>query len=301
MSHDGNTAVLGTPGSDVSGNTSQGVAYIFVRSGSSWIQQAKLVASDSAIIKQFGTSVSLSEDGSMALIGAPYTAGGAGAAYFFTRTGSSWFQSASITGSEAGLQTFGRSVSLSGDANTALVGASYTSSYQGAAYVFNRIAGSWVQQVKLTASDGVSNDQFGHEVSLSKNGNRCLITAIGPEAVYLFTRSADSLTQVEKLTNPEGVGGCMFGHSLSLSANGETGVIGAPYANSYVGAVYVYSIEPTHVLFDDFDYSSRTELLDGAEWLTQSGYVFEDMYDCNVPGNSRIDVVSGGEMQGSCS
>ena len=87
LSSDGNTALIGAYNKTVTAS-GQGAAYVFTRSGSTWAQQAKLLASDPAAYDSFGYSVSLSSDGSTALIGAYSKAGTAGsyrgAAYVFT-------------------------------------------------------------------------------------------------------------------------------------------------------------------------------------------------------------------------
>jgi hypothetical protein len=159
---------------------------VFVRSGSSWSQEAKLEASDGAGGDLFGFSVSLSADGSRALIGAPRgdTPRGvdAGSAYVFVRSDSSWSEEAKLEasdGAEGGL--FGFSVSLSGDGSRALIGAYGDDTPGGAdagsAYVFVRSGSTWSQQAKLEASDGAEGDWFGWSVSLSGDGNWAVIGA----------------------------------------------------------------------------------------------------------------------------
>jgi hypothetical protein len=87
LSADGNRALIGAHGHDTPVGVDAGSAYLFVRSGSSWSEQAKLTAGDGAAGDYFGGSVSLSGDGTTALVGAPYddTAAGtdAGSAYVF--------------------------------------------------------------------------------------------------------------------------------------------------------------------------------------------------------------------------
>src|SRR5581483_8571272 len=102
-------------------------AYVFVRSGSTWTQQAELTASNGAVEDYFGY-VTISGDGSTALIGAwNKTIGqnaGQGAAYVFVRNGNTWTQQAELTASDGAVNdTFGAAVALSGDGSTAFVGA----------------------------------------------------------------------------------------------------------------------------------------------------------------------------------
>ena len=100
MSADGNTALVGAIWDEAAGAFS-GAAYVFVRQGSTWKQQAMLLGADAASGDQFGDSVSLSADGNIAVVGATTDdnkAGDhAGSAYVFSRRGSVWRQEAKLT------------------------------------------------------------------------------------------------------------------------------------------------------------------------------------------------------------
>ena len=113
----------------------RGAAYVFVRSGSSWTAEQKLVASDSSA-GRFGNAVSLATD--RALIGAYAHAEGRGAAYVFSRTGAgndSWTEEQRLAASDGQADLFAWSVSLAAD--RALVGAMYNDQLRGAAYVYS--------------------------------------------------------------------------------------------------------------------------------------------------------------------
>ena len=85
LSGDGDTALVGGPGD----NGRVGAAWVFTRSGSSWTQQGpKLLASDEVGEGHFGGKVALSADGTTALIGGRGDGGLSGAAWVFTRSGS---------------------------------------------------------------------------------------------------------------------------------------------------------------------------------------------------------------------
>jgi hypothetical protein len=124
---DGDTALVGAPSHTVGSHTEQGAAYVFTLSGTTWTWRATLTASDGAAIDDFGAAVALSGD--TALVGAPFHKVGSntyqGAAYVFTRSGTSWSQQGGdLTASDgAAGDQFGDSVALSGD--TALVGVPY--------------------------------------------------------------------------------------------------------------------------------------------------------------------------------
>jgi FG-GAP repeat protein len=191
----GNTAVVGAYGDDDLG-TSSGSAYVFVRSGTSWSQQAKLHAADGAAIDEVGISVAI--EGDTALVGAVFHED-RGAAYVFVRTGTSWAQQAELTAADAAQgDNFGNAVALSG--NTAVIGAPSDSDLgaaSGSAYVFTRSGTSWSQQAKLTAADGASVDLLGISVALS--GTTAVVGAIGNDArgnsagaAYVFATAASN-------------------------------------------------------------------------------------------------------------
>jgi len=241
VSIDGNTALIGAREDDDACLTfpcESGSAYVFVRTGTTWTQEAKLTASDEAGEDFFGVSVSVSGD--RALIGAfgdDDKGSASGSAYVFVRDPltSSWTQEDKLIASDgAAVDFFGISVSLSGD--TALIGAQLDDdkgSASGSAYVFVRdpLTSSWTQEDKLiAASDGAAFDQFGFSVSLS--GDTALIGAFadddagsGSGSAYVFFRTGTSWAQQAKLTASDGAAFDVFG--ISVSVNGDTAVIGA--------------------------------------------------------------------------
>jgi len=244
VSLSGDTALIGSHGHDVG----KGAAYVFIRTGTTWTQQAELQSSDGTAGDLFGYSVSLSGD--TALIGAHQFSGTKGAVYVFTRTGSTWTQQAEIFNPGNENNYFGVAVSLSG--NTALIG---TNAYEssGSAYVFARSGTSWSQQAKLVASDGAPGDFFGFFVSLSDD-----IALIGAPSdfshngsAYVFTRSGTSWTQQAKLVASDGTADDFFGHRVSIS--GDTALIGAYQGDNYKGSAYVFmkdTVPPTVSITD---------------------------------------------------
>ena len=154
----GDTAVVGAYLDDDAG-TSSGSAYIFVRAGASWSEQAKLTASDAAARDLFGQAVSI--DGDTVVVGSFFDddAGShSGSAYIFSRSVDTWRQQAKLTTIDpAEADQFGSSVSVNGDA--AVVGAPFDDDLggdSGSAYVFRRVGANWIQEAKLTANDRVS-------------------------------------------------------------------------------------------------------------------------------------------------
>ncbi len=234
----GSTVLVGSPYS-----TAAGLAYVFVRSGSTWSQQAELTAADGGAWDAFGEAVALS--GSTAVIGAPSHNSDAGAAYVFVQSGVSWSQEDELTAADgASGDYFGSSVSVSSapvslSRSTVVVGAPSKNSSTGAAYVFVQSGTSWPQQAEL-AGDGAKYAQFG--VSVAVSGATAVVGEIGtsgnPGAAYVFVQSGTSWPQEAKLTASDGAAGDAFG--LSVAIYHYTAVIGAPYHNSDAGAAYVF-------------------------------------------------------------
>ncbi len=274
----GDTVIVGAAKEDskaagVNGNQADnsafnsGAAYVFTRSGTNWTQQAYLKASNTGTDDQFGFSVAVSGD--TVVVGAYLenadrtgvnsTPGDSGAAYVFTRRGSTWTQQAYLKSSNAeGGDLFGWSVAVSGD--TVVVGASLedsnatgvdgdqadnSASYSGAAYVFVRSGSTWSQQAYLKASHPVTvvHDQFGHSVAVS--GDTVVVGAMNEDnyatgvngnqanqngdknygAAYVFVRSGSTWSQQAYLKASNPGEGDQFGYSVALS--GDTVVVGA--------------------------------------------------------------------------
>jgi len=179
FSGDGTTAIVGRPSRCCL--QTQGKAYVYAQSAGSWVLQATFTAADGSATDSYGEAVALSSDGSTALVGAYGHSSNTGAAYVYTRSYAAWTLQQELTASDAAAgDWFGRSVALSADGATALIGAPAKSTNTGAAYVFTRSGSTWTQQQKLTASDAATNNYFGISVALSgsaDSGNTALIGA----------------------------------------------------------------------------------------------------------------------------
>jgi CSLREA domain-containing protein len=239
LSSDGNTALIGAPF-----NVNLGSVYVFTRTGSTWTQQQKLIASDGTKGDRFGRAVALSSDGNTALISDYTKNGGKGAAYTFTRSGSTWTQQQELTPSDSAFgDSFGIAVALSSDANTVLIGADGKNG-GGAAYTFARSGNTWSQQQKLIASDASNASYFGYAVALSSDGSSAFIGDFGVNGVgaaYTFTRSGSTWTQQQELTASDGANNDEFGYAIALSGNGNTALIGAINKNGGTGATYFFT------------------------------------------------------------
>ncbi len=178
---DGDYAVVGAPYDDNQKGTNAGGIYVFRRSGTSWIQDAKLIASDGASGDNFGSSVSIW--GNYILSGAHYDdnakGSNAGGAYFYVRNGSSYSQKMKLTATDgAGGDQFGRSVALTD--YFAVIGAPYNDnsagSNAGAAYVYYRSGDELLYVEKRTASDGAPGDLFGYRAAM--DGDYAVFSAL---------------------------------------------------------------------------------------------------------------------------
>ncbi|MBC8099367.1 MAG: FG-GAP repeat protein [Armatimonadetes bacterium] len=233
-SSDGNTLLIGAYVDNIGTNDNQGSAYIFVREGTTWVQQAKLIADDGVSYGQFGLSVALSANGDIALVGAG--SDNQYAVYVFLRSGTTWTQQTKLTADSAANVNngFGTSVALNATGDTALIGASgedINASYQGAAYVFVRSGTTWTQQAKLTDLYWGYEEFFGRAVALTQNGNLALIGASGDGSegvAHIFTRSGTTWTQQPQALTSDTYtaieGG--FGDNVALNAEGTTALIG---------------------------------------------------------------------------
>ncbi|NQW24433.1 MAG: hypothetical protein HQ475_13430 [SAR202 cluster bacterium] len=220
--------------------------YEFVNGSAS----TKLVASDSAQGKKFGTSVAIDSDTIIAGANADFSKGtDSGAAVVFTRVDGAWAEQAKLVGDDTGVgDLLGQVVALSGD--TAVLGAvgdTPVGTNSGSAYVFVRSDGVWTQQAKLTASDAGAGDQFGWSAAIS--GDTIIIGAptdspAGTDSgsAYVFTRTDGTWTEQAKLTGSSQAFGHLFGWSVDI--NGDTAAIGAlgdTTNGSNSGAAYVFT------------------------------------------------------------
>ncbi|MCA9933095.1 MAG: hypothetical protein H6662_16560 [Ardenticatenaceae bacterium] len=268
----GDTILAGADLADISGQSNQGAAYIFVRPGGGWAaasnETAKLTASDGAGNDRLGQSVGL--DGDTAVVGAWLaTVNGhttQGAAYVFVKPMGGWVNAthtAKLTASDGDVNDqFGVSVAISGD--TVAVGAFFndldngsdgdTDDHHGAAYVFEKPLSGWADMTEtalLTASDATRNDKLGRSIAIS--GDTVVVGAYQEEApgflnnagvASIFVRPVTgwgNATEAAKLTTSDAGNSDYLGFAVAVD-NGMI-VSGAPGHNltgTDEGAVYVF-------------------------------------------------------------
>jgi hypothetical protein len=171
---------------------------VYVLSGSTWNPQQTLsgigVPNDF-----FGQGNAL--DGDTAVVGAYGDSAGAGVLYVFSRTGATWVQQQRVTASDAAANDqLGITVELcNGQIVAGAPGARIgTNAGQGAAYAFSLASGTWTQSQKISASDGITNTQFGYRSACSgatPTGNTLIIGSNnsaqgGLGTAYLFSQPA---------------------------------------------------------------------------------------------------------------
>jgi hypothetical protein len=296
------TGVNGSGGNDSALNS--GAAYVFVRTGTNWVQQAYVKASNTEAGDTFGSWVAI--DGDTLVIGAGQEDSGAlgvngdqsnntalnsGAAYVFVRNGTNWTQQAYLKASNTGSgDEFGTPVGISGD--TIIVGARLEESVSsgvngdqlnddgiiaGAVYVFTRNGTNWTQQAYLKPSNTkpFAGEQFGFNAAIS--GDKVVVGAVGEDsdalgvngdqsnfnasssgAAYVFVRDGTNWTQQAYLKASNTGADDLFGNSMAVSdemlvvaARQEdsiaTGVNGDGSNNSAndSGAAYVFDFPTT--------------------------------------------------------
>lgn len=242
---DGDTLVIGANQHTHSTFDKAGAAYVYVRSGSTWEFQQKLVASPAGTTGYFGVSVSI--QGDTVVIGAS-GADTTGAAYVFTRSGSTWTQTQKLTA--AGTPApgvagdgFGYSVALSGD--RIAVGAPYVSpggmNYAGRVYTYARSGGTWSFD-GIPPTTPAANHYVGQDVALYE-ATLIVGAMYGPGAAYAYVDTVSGWTLQQTLFQPDYTSGDQFGYSVDLY--GDTAVIGAPSADGGsvqdAGGVYVFT------------------------------------------------------------
>lgn len=244
---DGDTAVVGAPFDNPDGVVDAGAAYVFVRSGGTWTQQAKLSPNGASAGDSFGWAVALR--GNVAVVTAPDADRGDrhGAAYVFLRSGTTWSQRAVVRPTDRPAGGFGLSVAM--DQDTVVVGQYGPATFPGAAYVFVGSGSNWTQQARLTASDGRGQDFFGAAVDVSVD-----IVVVGAKfdtagkpysgSAYVFARTGASWTEQAKLLASDAHPDDELGTSVAVQ--GDTAVVGAynypvaPFASAG-GAAYVFT------------------------------------------------------------
>ncbi|MCP4344204.1 MAG: tandem-95 repeat protein [Desulfobacterales bacterium] len=252
VSVSGNYAIIGAYGDDDNGQWS-GSAYIFMKSGSNWIQQAKLTADDGDESDHFGESVSISDD--YAVIGASWDDvvkdsdrySNAGSAYIFKRKGELWEQVSKLTPKDISSDNrFGNSVSISG--NHAIIGAkgddgiANNKTDSGTAYIFGKTfkvekTMSGVPESIVTSLSSIEDNEYDDEDAFMEAVRN--IIGVENAATYeaVLIESGETWSQKAILSASDGEIDDSFGSSVSISE--AYAVVGA-VKNNGTGSAYVF-------------------------------------------------------------
>ena len=248
----GDTAIVGSPMDTIGTNASQGSAYIFVRDGDTWTQQAKLNASDGAASDNFGYSVAI--DSNTAVVGSPHYNSSQGSAYVYVRNGSSWDEQAKLTASNC-TSSAQLGISLAVDGNTIIIS---SNADNGSAYIFTRNGTAWSEQAHLISSYWIA---FGESDLLCRavdiEGDTAIVGAPfrhGHSAQwdcglsFTFTRNGTAWNEGLVLSADLEGGPTHENEELgwSVAINGNTVVAGAPHIPLYHqgngnGSVYTFT------------------------------------------------------------
>ncbi len=240
----GDTVVVGSLQNDLPLGAAAGSAYVFVRSGTSWNEEAMLTASDGTDFDNFGSSVNISGD--RLLVGATEDDHSGlenpGSVYVFERSLGAWSEVTRLIASDPSQNAdFGASVTLDGDRLT--IGGSRNS-----AYIFEEALGVWSETLRLSAGDPAASERFGSSVAIS--GDWILVgdplnNNVGGEdsgATYAFQRTGNTWTEITKLGGIGSASEDAFGNAVAIS--GRTLVVGSlrddHTVGANVGSVYVF-------------------------------------------------------------
>ncbi len=252
----GDWAVVGAPYADTAGSDS-GTAYVFHREGGVWSEHSQLISPSSFTYHRFGSSVGIS--GNTIVVGAPlgYSVPGgvyrSGLAHVFEydACNETWNETDILQASDATANdNYGTSVAIAG--TRIVVGAPFdddNGSSTGSAYLFTRIAGSWIETTKINHTAPVRYDYFGQSVAISETGTELVVGAPGRDGVglneggaYVFERVAFNWSQTDELVASDATNYDAFGQSVGITTG--TVIVGAykdDTAQLDAGSAYVFT------------------------------------------------------------
>lgn len=309
--------VIAAGRADVDGVIRAGALYVYDLDNGSWVQSAKITASDHSEGAVLGVNPTTMDIASNTIVaGAPGEFNWLGAVYVFEKDGNNWNETKITPPNAVPFANFGIGVSIS--ENTLIVGASEENNGAGCVYIFERgNGGSWDLVQRITASDPQNNAYFGNSVSI--DGNRLVVGAYAEGSVggniaaaYVFERNDDGQwSEIQKIPSPVSNENTFFAWMCKIQ--GDYMVISSPHVyGEEPGKVFLYhrqqngqweeiqSIEPNqevHQMFygwsidmnggniivgaprDDFDVNGENEMLDSG-----SAFIFQgEIMNTNDP------------------
>jgi len=284
ISADGSTIAIGSPDEDSASTQidtnptdtsapNAGAAYIFARAGG-WHQEAYLKASNTGAGDGFGSSIALSANGNLVVVGAPYEAGSTntapdiGASYTFRRIGATWsFETLLRSNLASNGDNFGWALAVASDGTAIAISSPSEDSasvgiggdqgdesliQSGAVFIFRFVA-TWTQATYIKPSSHQSGDFFGRALAYSRDGSTLAVASPGEDSVvansgalYRFAYTG-TWSETGSLKASNAGDDDQLGLALSLTGDGAELAAGAPLedgdadANPAQGAVYRFT------------------------------------------------------------
>jgi len=252
LSQDGTIVAIGATGNDGNGMRS-GHVRIYKNVNDNWTKIGNDIDGE-AEFDHFGTSVSLSTDGSVVAIGASGNDGNgtdSGHVRIYKNVNNSWLQIGEDIDGEHNGDGSGESVSLSADGSIVAIGAQLNSdngTVSGHVRIYKNVNDNWTK-IGNDIDGEAEFDHFGTSVSLSTDGSVVAIGASGNDGngtdsghVRIYKNVNNSWLQIGEDIDGKAAFD-HFGTSVSLSSDGSVVAIGAPNnaANGYgSGHVQIY-------------------------------------------------------------
>ena len=202
-----------------------------------WSATGELTRTANVNLATFGSSVTISSDQSVALVGAP--ADGTGKVITYTNINGTFVQDASaLTSNVAGAAGFGATV-VTNTANLVIVGDPTATSSAGAVTVYTRTGNSYTRTQNIAGS---ASDQFGYSLATSDDGSWLYVGAPGNNKVYAYYRNGSTYsthTGNVSVTGSDSASGDLFGYSVACSTDGRQLIVGAPNHDTEIGRAHV--------------------------------------------------------------
>jgi hypothetical protein len=239
--------LVGAPRED-DGDVNTGAAYVYRREGQTWVQEARLVVDGVGRDHRFGASVALGDG--IAFVGAVRSSAHRGFVYVLERQADAWQLTQTLTSPHDDTRAFGRDLSY--EAGRLVVGDAldnHEGPATGAAYVYERVNGSWQEQARLESGAATSDDYFGDVLVQAgpylATSTRYLCQRAGCDlgTVYLFEedraawRAIQSWTAVEAQTEGFGIDAAFSNGFLYVGAFTDD------EQAEDAGAVFAYRLE----------------------------------------------------------
>ena len=258
LSSDGTILAIGAIKNDGNGSDS-GHVRVYQFSSGSWTQIGSDIDGEAAN-DQSGYSVSLSSDGTILAVGAPFndgTASNAGHARVYKFSGGSWSQLGADIDGEAANDNFGISVSLSADGTVLAVGARFndgTDSNAGHVRVYQFSSSSWTQ-IGSDIDGDATGDNFGRSVALSGYGNQLAIGGPNNDGSYTNAGHVRAFELVGRMREATGTMTASVGNTFNpFTENGTITCTDSPTAGPNKGTTQTFTLGA-----DNFEFRNQIE------------------------------------------